>query len=66
MTKVVKNGEVVQKSESLEAIAKRTAISVASLPPETRSLENPSFPLIKISHKLQQIIQKNQAKILKN
>ena len=66
MTKVVQNGEVVQKSESLEAIAKRTAISVASLPPETRSLENPSFPLIKISHKLQQIIQKNQAKILKN
>ncbi|MCH2046998.1 MAG: nicotinate phosphoribosyltransferase [Trichodesmium sp. ALOHA_ZT_67] len=61
MIQVVKNGEMLQTSESLEAIAKRTAISVASLPPETRSLENPILPPMKISHKLQQLTQKTQA-----
>ncbi|MCL2928922.1 MAG: nicotinate phosphoribosyltransferase [Trichodesmium sp. MAG_R01] len=61
MIQVVKNGERLQTSESLEAIAKRTAISVASLPPETRSLENPILPPMKISHKLQQLTQKTQA-----
>ena len=66
MVQVVQDGELLQKSENLEAIAKRTAISVASLPPEIRSLENPSLPPMKISHKLQQLIGKTQAKILKN
>ncbi|MDE5069074.1 MAG: nicotinate phosphoribosyltransferase [Trichodesmium sp. St16_bin4-tuft] len=61
MIQVVKNGERLQTSENLEAIAKRTAISVASLPPETRSLENPILPPMKISHKLQQLTQKTQA-----
>ena len=66
MVQVVQDGELLQKSENLEAIAKRTAISVASLPPEIRSLENPSLPPMKISRKLQQLIGKTQAKILKN
>ncbi|NEQ41667.1 MAG: nicotinate phosphoribosyltransferase [Okeania sp. SIO3I5] len=60
MTQVVQNGEILQKSENLEAIAKRTAISVASLPPEVRSLENPILPPMKISHKLQELTQKTQ------
>ncbi len=64
MTQVVQNGEILQKSESLEAIAKRTAISVASLPPETRSLENPILPPMKISNKLQELTQKTRDKIL--
>ncbi len=66
MAQVVQNGKILQKSENLEAIAKRTAISVASLSPQTRSLENPSLPPMKISHKLQELTQKTQAKILKN
>ncbi|NER04475.1 MAG: nicotinate phosphoribosyltransferase, partial [Okeania sp. SIO3C4] len=52
MVQVVHNGEIVQKSENLEAIAKRTAASVASLPPEIRSLENPNLLPIKISDNL--------------
>ncbi len=64
MTQVVQNGEILQKSENLEAIAKRTAISVASLPPETRSLENPILLPMKISNKLQELTQKTRDKIL--
>ncbi|NES07920.1 MAG: nicotinate phosphoribosyltransferase, partial [Okeania sp. SIO2F4] len=61
MVQVVQDGEILQKSESLEAIAKRTAISVASLLPQTRSLENPSLPSMKISNKLQELTQKTKA-----
>ncbi|NEO55697.1 MAG: nicotinate phosphoribosyltransferase [Okeania sp. SIO3B5] len=52
MSQIVKNGKIVQKSENLEAIAKRTATSVASLPPEIRSLENPNLLPMKISDNL--------------
>ncbi|OZH51461.1 nicotinate phosphoribosyltransferase [Hydrocoleum sp. CS-953] len=64
MTQVVQNGEILQKSENLEAIAKRTAISVATLPPEIRSLENPILPPMKISNKLQELTEKTRDKIL--
>ncbi|GGA31710.1 nicotinate phosphoribosyltransferase [Okeania sp. KiyG1] len=58
MSQVVHNGEIVQKSENLEAIAKRTAASVASLPPEIRSLENPNLLPMKISDNLQELTEK--------
>ncbi|NES72171.1 MAG: nicotinate phosphoribosyltransferase, partial [Okeania sp. SIO2D1] len=60
MTQVVHNGKIVQKSENLEAIAKRTAASVASLPPEIRSLENPNLLPMKISDNLQELTQKTR------
>ncbi|MDY7002817.1 MAG: nicotinate phosphoribosyltransferase [Cyanobacteriota bacterium] len=60
MVQVVHNGEIVQKSENLEAIAKRTAASVASLPIEIRSLENPNLLPMKISNNLQEITQKTK------
>jgi len=53
MTQVVQNGKILQKSESIQAITKLTAIYVTTLPPETRSLENPSLPPMKFSSKLQ-------------
>ncbi|NET42172.1 nicotinate phosphoribosyltransferase [Okeania sp. SIO2B3] len=60
MVQVVHNGKIVQKSENLEAIAKRTAASVASLPPEIRSLENPNLLPMKISDNLQELTQKTR------
>ncbi|MCU0546350.1 MAG: nicotinate phosphoribosyltransferase [Oscillatoriaceae cyanobacterium Prado104] len=60
MKLVVKQGKLLQESESLEAIAKRTAASVASLPPETRQLNNPIAPPIEISPALQNLTQKTQ------
>lgn len=39
---VVKQGQVMQELESLDAIAARTAASVASLPPAVRQLEHPA------------------------
>ncbi|NEP88246.1 MAG: nicotinate phosphoribosyltransferase [Okeania sp. SIO2C2] len=60
MSQVVKDGKIVQKSENLEAIAKRTAASVASLPPEIRSLKNPNLLPMKISDNLQEITQKTR------
>ncbi|MGB3509336.1 MAG: nicotinate phosphoribosyltransferase [Microcoleaceae cyanobacterium] len=65
MELVVKAGKRVKSPENLEAIAKRTAISVASLPRESRRLENPSLPPMKISHKLQELTEKTLDKIFK-
>ena len=52
MKLVVKEGKRVYGQESLEAIAKRTAASVASLPAKTRQLDHPISPLLEISKDL--------------
>ncbi|MEG5059578.1 nicotinate phosphoribosyltransferase [Microcoleus sp. A2-C5] len=57
---VVKDGKRVQKPESLDEIAKRTAASVASLPAETRQLNNPISPPMEISTDLQTLTQKTR------
>jgi nicotinate phosphoribosyltransferase len=60
MKLVVKEGKRVQEPESLEDIAKRTAASVASLPAETRQLDNPISPPMEISTDLQSLTQKTK------
>lgn len=60
MKLVVKEGKRVYNQESLEDIAKRTAASVASLPAETRQLDNPISPPVEISTDLQSLTQKTQ------
>ena len=57
---VVKDGKRLHNQESLEDIAKRTAASVASLPPETRQLNNPISPPMEISTDLQTLTQKTK------
>lgn len=57
---VVKDGKRLHDQESLEDIAKRTAASVASLPPETRQLNNPISPPMEISTDLQTLTQKTK------
>ena len=60
MKLVVKDGKQVQEPESLEHIAKRTAASVASLPAETRQLNNPISPPMEISTDLQTLTQETK------
>lgn len=60
MELVVKEGKRVQNQQSLDDIAKRTAASVASLPPETRQLDNPISPPVEISTDLQSLTQKTK------
>ena len=60
MKLVFKNGKRVQKPESLDDIAKRTTASVASLPPETRQLNNPISPPVEISTGLQSLTKKTK------
>ncbi|MDJ0555265.1 MAG: nicotinate phosphoribosyltransferase [Microcoleaceae cyanobacterium MO_207.B10] len=62
MELVIKGGKRVQTPETLEVIAKRTAVSVASLPQEIRSLKNPSAPPMRISQKLQELTDKTKNK----
>ena len=57
---VVKEGKRVEEPDSLDDIAKRTAASVASLPPETRQLNNPISPPVEISTGLQSLTQKTK------
>ena len=57
---MVKQGKRVQPSEQLEAIAQRTATSVASLPTASRRLDNPTLLPVEISSKLQQLIDEIQ------
>ncbi len=61
---VMRDGKRLKQPDSLEAIAKRTAASVASLPPETRRLENPNLPPMEISPKLQELTEKTRKSIL--
>jgi nicotinate phosphoribosyltransferase len=60
MQLVLKDGKRLQKPESLEDIAKRTAASVASLPAQTRQLNNPISPPMEISTDLQSLIEKTR------
>ncbi|NJL67299.1 MAG: nicotinate phosphoribosyltransferase [Microcoleus sp. SM1_3_4] len=60
MKLVVKQGKILQQRESLEDIAQRTAASAASLPPETRQLDNPISPPIELSPDLLSLTQKTQ------
>ncbi|MGE5660016.1 MAG: nicotinate phosphoribosyltransferase [Actinomycetota bacterium] len=53
MQLVMQQGKRVQPPESLEAIARRTAASVASLPPESRRLDRPISPPVDLSPELQ-------------
>lgn len=57
---VMQEGKRLKQADSLEAIAKRTAASVASLPAETRRLENPNLPPLEISPKLQKLTEKTR------
>lgn len=57
---VFKQGQRLQPPESLEAIALRTATSVASLPPETRRLDQPMPVPLKISAALQALTHQTQ------
>lgn len=59
---VVEAGKPVRPPETLEAIAKRTALSVASLPPQTCHLDRPTPPPVPISEALQTLTQE----VLKN
>lgn len=57
---VMRDGKRLKQPESLEAIGKRTAASVASLPAETRRLENPNLPPMEISPQLQELTEKTR------
>ncbi|XZN92859.1 MAG: nicotinate phosphoribosyltransferase [Microcoleus sp.] len=64
MKLVVKEGKRLYGQDSLEAIAKRTAASVASLPAATRQLNNPISPPVEISTDLQNLT--NQTRQITN
>ncbi|MGB3137119.1 MAG: nicotinate phosphoribosyltransferase [Nodosilinea sp.] len=49
---VVKQGQILQEAETLDAIAARTAASLASLPAATRRLEDPEPYLVELSDAL--------------
>ena len=59
---VVKQGERVQVAETLAEIRERTAASVASLPRETRNLDNPVLVPVEISAALGELIEQTQAR----
>ncbi|WP_377476851.1 MAG: nicotinate phosphoribosyltransferase [Microcoleus anatoxicus] len=64
MKLVVKEGKRLYGQDSLEAIAKRTAASVASLPAASRQLNNPISPPVEISTDLQNLT--NQTRQITN
>jgi nicotinate phosphoribosyltransferase len=55
-----KQGERVFLPESLAQIRERTAISVGSLPDETRQLDSPVSPLVGVSDALLELTQKTR------
>jgi nicotinate phosphoribosyltransferase len=57
---VMKQGKKVQLPENLIQIRERTATSVASLPDQSRKLDNPVPVGVKISSALQELTQKTQ------
>ncbi len=60
---IIKQGQRLQQPETLAEIRQRTATSVASLPEETRRLDNPIPLQAKISDSLQELTQKTLIKI---
>jgi nicotinate phosphoribosyltransferase len=63
---VVKSGQQIQPLETLTTIRQRTAAAVASLPAETRRLENPVTVKVEISTALQKLTQETQKRITKD
>ncbi|MGL5058583.1 MAG: nicotinate phosphoribosyltransferase [Microcoleus sp.] len=63
MKLVVRQGKILQEPENLEAIAKRTAASVASLPAAIRQLDNPISLPIEISPDLLRLTQKTKKQL---
>jgi nicotinate phosphoribosyltransferase len=59
---VVKQGQRVPQPESLAEIRERTAASVASLPAETRNLDNPVPLPMEISTSLRELTEQTQAR----
>jgi nicotinate phosphoribosyltransferase len=57
---VMKQGKKVQMPENLIQIRERTATSVASLPDQSRKLDNPVPVRVEISSALQELTQKTQ------
>ncbi len=57
---VVKQGQRVQQRETLAEIRERTAVSVASLPADTRKLDNPIPLPVEISPTLQKLTEQTQ------
>lgn len=57
---VMQQGQRLQSAESLETIAQRTAASIASLPPETRQLQQPTAIPIVLSADLQALTQQTK------
>ncbi|WP_413174322.1 nicotinate phosphoribosyltransferase [Anabaena azotica] len=58
---VMKDGKQLQPPESLTTIRQRTAVSVASLPEETRRLENPISVKVEISEMLQNLTEETKS-----
>jgi nicotinate phosphoribosyltransferase len=57
---IMKEGKQLQSLESLATIRQRTAVSVASLPEETRLLKNPVSVKVEISPNLQKLTAKTK------
>ncbi|MBE9056271.1 nicotinate phosphoribosyltransferase [Sphaerospermopsis sp. LEGE 08334] len=58
---VMKSGKQIKPTESLQTIRERSAFSVASLPQETISLENPISVKVEISEMLQNLTNKTKS-----
>lgn len=58
---VMKSGKQIKPTESLQTIRERSSFSVASLPQETRRLENPISVKVEISEMLQNLTNKTKS-----
>ncbi|MBC5795336.1 nicotinate phosphoribosyltransferase [Sphaerospermopsis sp. LEGE 00249] len=63
---VMKSGKQIKPTENLQTIRERSALSVASLPQETRSLENPISVKVEISEMLHELKEKTKKLTAKN
>jgi nicotinate phosphoribosyltransferase len=62
LQQVMKQGKTIQPPESLAEIRQRTDASVASLPPETRQLNEPISVTLQISAELEKLTQETRKK----
>ncbi|EKQ68180.1 putative nicotinate phosphoribosyltransferase [Leptolyngbyaceae cyanobacterium JSC-12] len=60
---VMRHGQRVNPPESLEAIAQRTAQSVASLPTATRAIKNPVSLSVQVSSELKALVEHTKRRI---
>lgn len=63
---VMKSGKQIKPTESLQTIRERSSFSVASLPEETRRLENPISVQVEISERLHELTEKTRKLTAKN